>query len=279
MFYEFRHSLDADYCHVETACDFSFPSHMHHCFEWITVTDGRMRVAVGEKEYLLSAGESVLIFPNQIHSLEAAPSSRHFLCLFSPRLVQAYTEKTAGKLPEDNRFFAGGMTERTVTDAVNSNPILLKGILYTVCGLFDSTAEYRAGDRDTELLLYRIFHFVEQNYHTDASLGALSRALGYDYGYLSRYFGKCTGIPYNAYLNQYRISKACYLLENKKMTVLDIAVECGFGSLRSMNRRFRAQTGKTPTEYRRSWTQKKKNADGDKAASPSDVDSLLPAEK
>ena len=133
MFYESRHSLDADYCHVETACDFSFPSHMHHCFEWITVTDGRMRVAVGEKEYLLSAGESVLIFPNQIHSLEAAPSSRHFLCLFSPRLVQAYTEKTAGKIPENNRFFAGGITEKAVSDAVSSNPILLKGILSIPC--------------------------------------------------------------------------------------------------------------------------------------------------
>ena len=58
MFYELKHSLAADYCKVESGCDFSFPAHMHHCFEWITVTEGKMRVTVGEREYLLSAGES-----------------------------------------------------------------------------------------------------------------------------------------------------------------------------------------------------------------------------
>ena len=67
MFYELKHSLSADYCKVESGEDFSFPAHMHHCFEWIMVTEGVMTVEVGEESYMLSAGESVLIFPNQIH--------------------------------------------------------------------------------------------------------------------------------------------------------------------------------------------------------------------
>ncbi len=258
MFYELKHSLAADYCKVESGCDFSFPAHMHHCFEWITVTDGKMRVTVGEQEYLLSAGESVLVFPNQIHAMESAPHSRHFLCLFSPRLVQAYTEKTAGRIPMDNRFSFTTMewTQDTLRDAADTNPILLKGILYTVCGTFDRTAQYRTAGSSTELLLYRIFLFVEENYPTDASLTALSHTLGYDYAYLSRYFHSAAGMTYNEYLREYRISRACYLLENEKITVLAIAVECGFGSLRSMNRQFRAQMGQTPTEYRRTWREK-----------------------
>ena len=97
---------------------------------------------------------------------------------------------------------------------------------------------------------------MEENYHADASLTALSHALGYDYAYLSKYFRGAAGMTYNEYLRQYRISRACYLLENEKMTVLAIAVECGFGSLRSMNRQFRAQTGQTPTEYRHTWRNK-----------------------
>lgn len=256
MFYELKHSLAADYCKVESGCDFSFPAHMHHCFEWITVTDGSMRVTVGEREYLLSSGESVLVFPNQIHAMESAPHSSHFLCLFSPRLVQAYTEKTAGRIPEDNRFLDARWSEEVLRDAADSNPILLKGILYTVCGAFDRTAQYRAAGGETDLLLYRIFLFVEENYHTDASLAALSRTLGYDYAYLSKYFRTTAGMTYNEYIRQYRISRACYLLENAKMTVLAVAVECGFGSLRSMNRQFRAQMGQTPTEYRRTWREK-----------------------
>ena len=262
MFYELKHSLAADYCKVESGCDFSFPAHMHHCFEWITVTEGKMRVTVGEREYLLFAGESVLVFPNQIHAMESAPQSQHFLCLFSPRLVQAYTEKTAGRIPVDNRFLDTRWSKEALEEAADTNPILLKGILYTICGTFDHTAQYRTAGSNTELLLYRIFLFVEENYHADASLTALSHTLGYDYAYLSKYFHGAAGMTYNEYLRQYRISRACYLLENEKMTILAIAVECGFGSLRSMNRQFRAQMGQTPTEYRRTWRNKASEAEG-----------------
>lgn len=256
MFYEFKHSLAADYCRVESASDFSFPAHMHHCFEWIKVTEGTMQVTVDEKDYMLTDGESVLIFPNQIHSMESAPHSHHFLCLFSPRLIRAYTEKTTGKIPTDNRFTVAALTEETLRYAANENPILLKGLLYTLCGTFDKTAVYRSADNRSDLLLYRIFLFIEENYHTDASLTALSHQLGYDYGYLSRYFKKTAGISYNNYVSQYRISKVCYLLQNEEMTVLTIAVECGFNSLRSLNRQFHAQLGMTPTEYRRMWMEK-----------------------
>ncbi len=135
-------------------------------------------------------------------------------------------------------------------------------ILYTICGTFDHTAQYRTAGSNTELLLYRIFLFVEENYHADASLAALSHTLGYDYAYLSKYFHGAAGMTYNEYLRQYRISRACYLLENEKMTILAIAVECGFGSLRSMNRQFRVQMGQTPTEYRRTWRNKASEAEG-----------------
>ena len=47
------------------------------------------------------------------------------------------------------------------------------------------------------------------------------------------------------------ISCVCFLLKSSAMTVFEISDECGFNSLRTMNRNFFAETGMPPAEYRR----------------------------
>ena len=41
------------------------------------------------------------------------------------------------------------------------------------------------------------------------------------------------------------------MLQNNEMTVLEISNECGFNSLRSLNRNFKEQLGIPPAEYRK----------------------------
>lgn len=254
MFYELKHPLTADYFRAESGENFDFPAHMHHCFELLCVTSGVMEAEVDGVTYTLSAGESLLIFPNQIHSMRTpeGSQSRHILCLFATRLVSAFTEKITSRIPADNRFPLDQFyVHQLLGFQDNPDKIILKGFLYSVCGVFDQSADYReAGDRPA-MLLYTVFRFVEENYTASCSLYDLSRHTGYDYAYLSRYFKKNVGISYNDYVNQYRISEACYLLQNREMTILDIASECGFNTVRSFNRHFREQLDTTPAEYRK----------------------------
>lgn len=65
MFYESKHPLDADYFQIERGQDFSFPPHIHHCFEIINVTEGKMTVTVSGKSRELCRGEAALVFPNR----------------------------------------------------------------------------------------------------------------------------------------------------------------------------------------------------------------------
>lgn len=252
MFYELKHPLTADYHKTEEGENFEFPAHMHHCFELLCVTEGEMTAEVDEKTYTLTAGESLLIFPNQIHSMRTPDGkhSRHILCLFASRLVSAFMEKTTSKIPDDNRFALDGFYIRQMKE-LSGSKIALKGFLYSVCGIFDESAVYRDTDDRPPMLLHTVFRFVEDNYTKACSLYDLSRHTGYDYAYLSRYFKKNVGISYNDYVNQYRISAACYLLQNREMTILDIASECGFNTVRSFNRHFREQLNTTPAEYRK----------------------------
>ena len=251
MFYEFKHPLSADYFKVETGTDFSFPAHIHHCFEYISVTDGEMKVNIDGCEYTLHKGESVLLFPNQIHSLSTENNSRHVLCLFSPNLVSAYTSMTKTGIPVSNSFSPNTFLIEKIADLPENPSIMeIKGLLYLLVSEFHGKASYRESDSKSENLIYLIFRFIEENYTKDCTLVTLSKAIGYEYTYLSRFFKKIVGMSYNDYINEYRISKACYLLTNKSTTVLEISCECGFNSLRTFNRNFKKRLGISPELYR-----------------------------
>ena len=49
----------------------------------------------------------------------------------------------------------------------------------------------------------------------------------------------------------YRLTLACARLRDRDGTVTEIALDCGFNSLRSFHRAFRNYYHTTPTEYRK----------------------------
>lgn len=250
MFYQFHHLGAPDYLKVEKGTDFSFPPHLHQCFEIIVVLDGVMEVTVDGREHRLEAGHATLIFPNQIHAMRSS-HCRHLLVIFSPRLVQAYDSRLVNRVPENNAFRPDGYLVEGLSKLDQAGKETRKGILYALCGQFDMGACYRGRGTDTKNLLYRIFSYVEERYAEECTLGAMAEELGYDYSYLSRYFKKAVGISFNDYVNHYRLSQSCYLLENSDRSILQCAMESGFSSIRSFNRNFKEQFGISPAQYRK----------------------------
>lgn len=250
MFYQFSHHGMGDYFVKEYGENFSFPMHLHFCYEFITVLSGEMTVSADQKEYLLKSGDALLIFPNQLHSI-SSEKSRHLLCIFSPNLVMAYSSKIENRVPKDN-FFTPDPYLISALDKLSENTKSFnkKGVLYSLCAQFDSSADYVQKDTSRSDLLSKIFSFIEKNYENKCSLGELSQVLGYDYSYLSRYFKRSTGISFIDYLNQYRLENACRLLENSELSVLDCALGSGYSSLRSFNRNFKNRYSITPQQYR-----------------------------
>lgn len=250
MFYEFNHLGSPDYLKIERNCNFSFPPHLHQCFECIVLLSGSMKVNVDKQEYTLRTGDGLLIFPNQIHSLESK-QSEHILCIFSPHLVSAYHSGLAGKLPEDNQFTPHTYYVEALKNLTQSSSISeKKGLLYSLCAQFDIAAKYTTKQTDTRDLLHKIFSFVEDHFAADCSLSMLAKTIGYDSSYLSRFFKKMVGIPFNTYVNHYRLSHACYLMENTSQSIIQCAFESGFTSIRSFNRNFQKQYKMPPKAFR-----------------------------
>ena len=251
MFYQNQHFGISEYFCKETGENFSFPSHMHHSFEFIVIFEGKMSVTVAETDYELSSGEGVLIFPEQIHSLKSE-KSKHSLVIFSSDIVNAYSRKCSSKLPVENKINIPDYLISQFLDINEASSVIKKkAILYGICSLFDETAEYVEKCVGEQGLLHDIFDFVENNYDKEYNLNALGHTLGYNGAYLSRYFKEATGICYTSYVNRYKINKACYLLKNTNKTILECACDCGYASLRNFNRNFRSIIGQSPKEYRK----------------------------
>lgn len=110
---------------------------------------------------------------------------------------------------------------------------------------------------DPELLrrLQRLMT-VERVYRREGlTIGALSAELGVQENRLRQLINEGLGHRnFNAFLNSYRIDEARSALADpgqRQVPVLTIAMDAGFQSLGPFNRAFKADTGVTPTEYRR----------------------------
>lgn len=83
------------------------------------------------------------------------------------------------------------------------------------------------------------------------SLNELSKLLSIPVVHLSQVINRKEGVNFFQYLNRLRIDEVCRLLgAESENTILDIMYEAGFSSKSTFNTAFRAQTGKTPKEFR-----------------------------
>ena len=126
----------------------------------------------------------------------------------------------------------------------------LKACLYAVCADFDAGTQWREKTQDHDLV-FRILDYIEQNYTEDITLAILADALCYEYHYLSRIFHETLHIRFRTLVNQYRCEHAKMLITSSDTPLSEIAMQCGFGSIRSFNRIFLEMTGMTPGMLRK----------------------------
>ena len=265
-FYELKHEIGADYFTMEQNHDFSFPLHMHRCFEIILLLEGEMTVTIEKKDYWLTAGDMIFVKPNFIHCLKTPHTSRHVLCIFSPELIAAIaTDLVQYQLvspviknvpPLYQELFQNANEEMQIGG--------VKGFLYTIGDLFYHQLDFSKEDKATKgkHLLQRILLYVEENMDQPCSIQDLGTFLDYSPSYLSRFFYTNIGMSYSDYVRNIKISHACYLLRNTHENVIDIATQCGYYSISSFNRNFKQMTNCSPTEYREKNYHIKKETEG-----------------
>jgi len=123
---------------------------------------------------------------------------------------------------------------------------VIRGLLERACACMATTGEDRV-----RLLIHRAVQLIQQRY-TDPSLSqtVIADELGLSTTVLSAKFKEVVGVNMSQYLRNLRLDHTRRLLLETGLTLSDIAEQTGFGSLKTMYRVFKADTGLTPGQYR-----------------------------
>jgi len=92
--------------------------------------------------------------------------------------------------------------------------------------------------------------FIEEHWSEELSLRRLAKAVNVHPNYLSEKFKQITGINFVEYVARTRFEKACRLLRDHDLRIIEIAFAAGFQSLSQFNRVFKRLCGKSPTQFR-----------------------------
>ncbi|MBC5710347.1 response regulator [Hungatella sp. L12] len=94
--------------------------------------------------------------------------------------------------------------------------------------------------------------YIRDHYNNpELSLQMVAKAISVNASYLSRLFYQQKGITYTGFLTKIRIEHAKKLLRNSYDTIEEISFKIGFNNSKYFCKVFKAETGKTPTQYKK----------------------------
>lgn len=98
--------------------------------------------------------------------------------------------------------------------------------------------------------IQKTLDYIEQHLDEEIDLGTLAQIANLSPFYFQRLFARLVKKPPREYIRLRQLAAACTLLANKGTRILDVALQCGFGSHQAFTRAFKNAYGITPEQYR-----------------------------
>jgi AraC family transcriptional regulator len=241
---------------------------------WEYATNTGRGLAAPSRVVLMNPGS-----PYRVRHEPGRPLDRTIAVAFGPSLrdlVAAHPELFPERL--DEALFADWSIPRTLAlDILRRRLVAAAGSRSTVRALVldvlgtelllavHTALQAAAGRRETparatdgrERVAAAVEH-MRSHLADDIDLAALARAAGVGPFHLTRLFRSEVGVPPVRYLRGLRLERAAQLLRTTDLSVTQISLDVGFGSLGRFVAGFRELTGVTPTVYRRQKRQRER---------------------
>lgn len=250
--------------------DLSFYPHFHTEVEFVYVVSGRILIGANDEKRLLGEGDMAVFGSNDIHYFDSKDlSSRMIVVIFRPELVGKALNWPA-EFRFDSPFISGALPglqsvkailDRILEEMNGKAPghrLIVQAGLLELCGLLERHLPARpleCGSQNRtstgKRRVQRILSYIEEHYQEDLSVESMCREFDMEPSYFCRTFKKAIGMNFKTYLNSIRVLNAAGKLEHSDASITEIALDCGFGSVRTFNRVYRELRGGAPSDLRR----------------------------
>ena len=240
--------------------------HHHAELEFNLVTQGAGLYLLDNRRYRIRRGDLLWLFPAQEHVLvEQTPDFEMWIGVFKPRAVRRIAAdanvqvlRQANPAGEYCRRLPQGALARLaglfaeVAVAHNQPGLFNAGLGYTLLSAwqhFEHAADVPV--HDVHPAVEKAARLI-QDETTTLGLDELARRSGLSPTRLSRLFKQQTGVALVDFRNRQRIERFLHFYGiGQRRTMLDAALEAGFGSYPQFHRVFKRVMGRSPGKYRR----------------------------
>ncbi len=252
--------------------------HSHKNFELNYITSGTGRRIVGDNISGFEKGDLVLMGPDLPHCWEVldAEGGEVPTCIvthFSENIIDSdffkmpELEKVVALLKQANR----GIRFKTDNDAkireILTDMSDCKGLEYYIglLKIFNHLIKIEDTVRLSNPInrssvfskniekVNKVYEYVFLNIHEGIRLDAAAAVLNMAPSSFCRFFKKKTGNTFMEYVKNVRVGIAAKLLAETDKQITQICFESGYNNLANFNHYFKANMGKTPSEYRKNF--------------------------
>lgn len=257
--------------------DFNFHPHWHYEYEIVLVLAGSIRVNINSVSKLLHQGDIAFFHCEDIHHYsDASSDSEVLIIVFHPDLLSDTLDSSLnpgtiasfldGEFVREQGFPEADFKElqdcmikidiemqeqrKGYKVFVKSDALKIMAILHRYADIQNAKGAVSSADKSNVKIVKDALHYIELNYMQDITLADISNHLSFSPFYFSRIFNQVTGVTFKNYLNIVKVEKAQNLICTTSRPILDIALDCGFNSIRTFNRVFQNIKGYTPNSLR-----------------------------
>jgi len=239
--------------------DLGFDLHLHNAIELVVTTKGQATAICDSGRYHLTPGDIFVAFPNQVHGYEHGQSGEGYVMIIPMNpYLSPYRSFLDQKIPvrpvlhqgewpyEDIRH----LMEMATRDYYSATAPVMQGYFLLIVGKLLPVLTLKDATTDHTNALQATLMFLNDHYTEPLTRQDISNTVGYNESYISHLFSNILHTTLTDYITALRIDDADQLLSNTELSISQIAVTLGFGSIRSFNRAFRKKRGISPSEYR-----------------------------
>ena len=255
--------------HTDSLGTYNVSYHWHDEIEIIYLEYGEIDIRCSEKEYHLTSGDFYIINSNELHQISGRSPSLHHAVIFHPHfldfsLFDRAEEVYIHPITSGSAQFAAGVCQdqdclHLLRQLVGTSPkkyLSIKILLYALIDQFYQKNQIIMKEpSNAQDDLKKVLSYIQENFNKPLTLNQIAQQIMITPNYLCRYFKKKMGMTVFQYMKQYRINKSIDLLLQSDLSIINIAMQCGFDNLSYYIRTFKKLTGLTPKQYRRQHTQ------------------------
>lgn len=238
--------------------DHNYPPHFHDELEVIFALEGNFWTSYNGQEYTVSEGSVFLATAGTIHTYKSPMNScKTLLLIINPSLLSGTAAQLVNSIPvypiwhsTEQKNVVWDMIQYAYKNKDNMPEkdfvLLLSSMLSLIVNdMFLESANHKIRT-EQKILMYCMDHYLEP-----ISLSQISVALNISESHISHLFSNTLGISFPSYINGLRLQDAVKLLTRSNTSIIEIANQSGFSSLRSFNHIFSKYYNMTPTQYRK----------------------------